>query len=255
MTEKRTGFDKATGAPPVEVIDGDGPVDGASPVPRAVFTRENSIDVSKIQVSQLRIAQGQSAEVKDRKALSGQFVVSNFPANDSVILIPLGAANIRVYKPDPRAAAMCHAPTGDFGFGNPGGQCDLCPNSHWGEKNEATGRSKPPACKEGITVRFYSVTHRCMLDYQFMAGDRARGSFIEQQAMGFGWCGFAIEMTSATKENDKGSWSVPVIEMLPEESPKINDDQWANARKWFELFHGTQVSTKEQALIQLQAVN
>lgn len=260
--DKKTGFDKATGALSGEVIDGEvGATEGASPAPRAIFTREQTIDPSKVQVAQLRIVQGMSAEIKEKKAQSGQFMVSNFSAYDAVTLIPLGSANIRVYKPDPRAAAACHAPTGIWGIGNPGGQCvdeeghAVCPMAAWGPRDEATGKSKPPACKDGITIRFYSVTHRCMVDYQFMAGDRGKGSFIEQQAMGFGWCNFAIKLSSALKENNKGSWYVTDIEMLPDDSPLVNDEQRGTAQKWFEIFSQMQVETNAEALIQLQAIN
>lgn len=246
--KKGTGFDRASQAELVdesELADAEG--GGSSSVPRTIFTRDSAPDPKKLQVSQLRIAQGMTAEVKERKANVGQFVLSNFPAYDSVILIPFDAQDIRQYKPDPKKPAVCHAPTGDFGFGKPGGVCELCPLQEWGEYNEATGKSKPPPCKEGITVRFYSIAHRSMVDYIFLAGEKGRGAFIRQQSLSFGWTGFAIRMTSKNKSNSQGDWFVPEVEMLE----TVPEDQLDIIAKWYELHLASQQDTKQSALIQL----
>ena len=114
----KTGFDKATGSGD-DVVDVETTESAAPGVPRTMFTRDKQVDMKNIQVSQLRIAQGMTAEVKERKAQIGDLVLSNFGPQQSVILIPLISQDIRVYKPDPKAAAKCHAPTGNFGFGDP----------------------------------------------------------------------------------------------------------------------------------------
>jgi hypothetical protein len=243
VTEKTTAFDRATGSSGDDIIEGDGE-EQRQYVPRAVFTKDATLDVSKIQVSQLRIAQGSTEEVRERKASIGQFVLSNFPAHDKVVLVPLGAQDIRQYKPDPKKPPMCQAPTGDFGFGNPGGPCELCPLSHWGEFNEVTQKSTPPKCKEGVTVRFYSLTHRCLVDFQFLAGERSKGSFLQQQAMSFGWAGFAIEMSTQEKSNPKGSWFVTNLVMLDD----IPEDQKGTVAKWYEVFLAGQVESKQSAI-------
>lgn len=247
MSDKRTGFDKATESNKVEVIDDDSEI--RSNVPRAVFTRDQGLDLSKLQIGSLRIAQGMTAEVTERKASIGQFVLANFPAYDSVTLVPLGATDIRIYKPDPKAAALCHAPTGDFGFGNPGGVCAECPMAHWGDKNPVTGKSVPPPCKEGVLVRAYSATHKCMVDFQFLAAERSKGGFIQGQAMSFGWSNFAIKLTSVPKSNDRGSWFIPQVEMLDD----VPEDQKVIVGKWFDVFCASQADSKEEAIRQLSA--
>lgn len=250
MTDKKTtAFDRSTQAEIVEPPDDEEVGEQRSMVPRAIFTRDSRPDMSKMPISQLRIAQGMTAEVKERKAVNGQFVLSNFQAKDEVILVPFGAPDIRVYKPDPKAPPVCHAPTGDFGFGTPGGVCADCPLSQWGEYNEQTKTSAAPKCKEGILVRAYSITHKSIVDFQFMAGDRGKGVFVQQQAMSYGWGGFAIKVTSTTKENKKGSWFVPVIEMLDE----VPGDQQEIIAKWYEIFLASQIGTKAEALQQLAA--
>lgn len=257
MTDKKvTGFDKATG-------DEDGIIDvdsqEASQAPRAVFTREASVDASKLQVAQLRVAQGTSAEVADRKASTGDLLVTNFKPMPSVVMIPLGSANIRAYRTDPKKPPVCHSPNGRIGFGNPGGICvdeeghAVCPFAKWGEKNPVTGKSTPPPCADGITIRGYSVQHRCMVDLQFVKADRRTGSFIEQQAMALGWCGFGIKITTESRKNEKGNWSVPVVEMLETDTELISEKDMETAQKWFDIFQKIQFDTNAEAIASLQS--
>jgi hypothetical protein len=242
---KKTAFDKS-----VEMgaeVDADSESDSRVGIPRAIFTRDSKLDLSKLQISSLRLAQGMTAEVTDRKANIGQYVLTNFPAYDEVVLVPLGATDIRVYKPDPKKPAMCSAPTGDFGFGNPGGVCVECPLSHWGERNPDTGKSSPPPCKEGVIVRAYSITHKSLVDFQFLGAERATGGFIQQQALSFGWSGFAIKMSAGKKENARGSWYIPKLEMLDE----VPEAEREIVGKWYEIFSVSQSDSKEDAIRQL----
>ena len=243
---KKTAFDKA-----VEGGSTADPDESESRlgVPRAVFTKDSSLDLSKLQISMLRIAQGMTQEVTDRKATIGDLVLTNFPPVQEAILVPLGATNIRTYKPDPKKPAMCNAPTGDFGFGNPGGPCDLCPLSKWGERNPDTGKSTPPPCKEGVMMRAYSITHRALVDFQFQGAEQSKGGFIQQQAMSFGWSNFAIKMKSAQASNNRGTWYVPDIEMIE----KVPEDQVEIVGKWFEIFMQSQTDSKDQAIQQLSS--
>ena len=247
VADKKTGFDRATESNKVEVIEDD--VESRSPVPRAVFTRETNLDLSKLQIGSLRVAQGMTLEVKDRKAAIGQFVLTNFPAYDEVIIVPFGAPDIRVYKPDQKGPVLCNAPTGDFGFGNPGGVCKDCSLSHWGELNPMTGKSSPPPCKEGVMVRAYSITHRCIVDIQFLAGDRSKGGFIQAQSLSLGWGNFCIKLTTVAKSNDKGSWFIPQIEMLNE----IPEEHRDFANKWYEVYCASLSESKDEAIRHLSA--
>lgn len=251
MSDKKTGFDRASGSTAPSEHDELGEAESRNMVPRAVFARDQTLDLSKMTIAQLRLAQGTTPEVTERKASIGQFVLTNFPAKDDVILVPFGAPDIRKYQPDPKRPPLCSAPTGDFGFGNPGGPCDLCPLSQWGEYNEVTQKSVPPPCKEGIMLRAYSVTHRCLVDFQFLAAERSKGGFIQQQSMSFGWANFAVKLTATSKSNNRGAWYVPQIEMLDD----VPDDQREIVAKWYEVFLASQSDSKESALIQLKATN
>lgn len=246
MTDKKkTAFDSAVEMGAVAETDDDS--ESRVGVPRAVFTRDAAFDLSKIQISTLRLAQGMTAEVTDRKANIGQFVLTNFPPFDDVVLVPLGATSIRIYKPDPKKPALCNAPTGDFGFGNPGGVCADCPLSHWGERNPDTGKSTPPPCKEGVMMRSYSITHKALVDFQFLGAEQSKGGFVMQQAMTYGWSNFAIKLTAAQKQNNRGAWYIPELEMLRE----VPEEEREIVGKWFEIFQMSQTDSKEDALRQL----
>ena len=247
MTEgKKTAFDKSMemGAEADSDQENQGPY-----IPRAVFTRDATLDLSKLQISTLRLAQGMTQEVVDRKAGIGDYVLTNFPSAQEVTLVPLGATNIRSYKPEPTKPAKCSAPTGDFGFGDPGGVCEECPLSKWGERDETTGKSKPPPCNNGVVMRAYSITHKCLVDFQFMGGEASKGSFIQQQAMSFGWAGFAIKMGASQKSNNRGSWYIPEIEMLGE----VPEEHKGIADKWFAIFDSSQIDSRDEAIKALSA--
>lgn len=244
MTEKKTAFNKAVeGGDGIDTDD----TEGRLGVPRAVFTRDSTLDLTKLQIPSLRLAQGMTAEVTDRKAAIGQYVLTNYPPYDKVTIVPLGATNIRIYKPDPKKPALCNAPTGDFGFGNPGGVCVDCPLSQWGERDPDTGKSIPPRCKEGVIVRAYSVTHRSLVDFQLLGAEQSKGGFIQQQAMTFGWSNFAIQLSASQKSNNRGAWFIPELEMLDE----VPESEREIVGKWFAIFQQSQVDSKSEALQQL----
>lgn len=242
MTDKpkKTAFDEAVEGGAVADSDHEERVG----VPRTVFTKDATLDLSKLQISTLRVAQGMTQEVTDRKAAIGQFVLTNYKAVDDVEIVPLGAGNTRIYKPDPTKPALCSAPTGDFGFGNPGGVCADCELGKWGKYNEETGKSEAPKCREGVIIRAYSITHRTIVDFPFLGAEQSKGGFIQQQAMSFGWASFVIKLTVSKKENKRGAWFVPEIEMLGE----VPEDHQGIVNKWFEVFSASQADSKEQAL-------
>lgn len=183
-------------------------------VPRVVFTNDATPDLATLQISRLRLAQGMTPEVADRRASIGQYVLTNFPAVDEVDLVPLQAQNIRTYKPDAKAPPACQAPTGTFGIGNPGGPCNLCPLSKWGERNPKTGKSTPPPCKDGVVLRAYSITHRTIVDFQFMGRNTSKGTFLMTQALGVGYGKFVVRLKSSSAKNNLGQWFEPEIEMM-----------------------------------------
>jgi hypothetical protein len=219
-------------------------------VPRVIFTTNSTPDLTTMQIPTLRLAQGMTAEVVDRKANIGQYVLTNYPAIDEVILVPFAAQHVRFYKPDPKARPECQAPTGTFGIGNPGGECARCPLSKWGPRDPATGKSSRPPCMEGIAVRGYSITHRSLVDFQFNGSSIPKGQFIAQQAMAFGYAGFAVRMRSEQVSNKKGSWYIPSLEMIdhvPEEHVEI-------AQKWYHAFLETTPKGEEVNVAALTAV-
>lgn len=241
---KRTKYDEMTGGVP------DAPeVEAEEWIPRVIYTQDAQADLTKMKIPILRLAQGMTEEVKQRKAMPGQYVLTNFPAVDEVIFIPMAGQYIRIYKPDPKKRPKCQAPYGTKGYGIPGIICADCALSKWQGKDPRTGNSKKPPCNEGVSIRGYSVNHRCLVDYQFMTGAMPTGQFIQQQAMAFHWNQFSVRMQSRTVENSLGSWYVPELEMMtdfPEEHREI-------ATKWYEALQESMAKTLEEAALELEA--
>jgi hypothetical protein len=229
--------------------EGEGDEQAQEWVPRAIFTRDAKPDMSKFQIPRLRLAQGMTPEVTERKANIGQFLIPNFPPVDELIVVPFACQLTRAYRPDPKGRPVCSAPTGVFGYGTPGGVCDECPLSKWGAKDPATGKSMAPKCGESFEMRAYSITHNSMIDYGFKSRDLSRGSFIAQQAMAFGYGNFAVRVTSETTSNNKGSWYIPRLEMLT----SLPEDQKEIVAKWFAAFWEATPTAEEANLTALAA--
>ena len=98
-------------------------------------------------------------------------------------------------------------------------------------------------------MRAYSITHRSLVDFQFLGAEQQKGGFIQQQAMSFGWSNFAIKMKSTQASNNRGTWYVPEIEMID----SVPEDQQEIVAKWFEVFSMSQVDSKESAIHQLSS--
>lgn len=216
--------------------------------PNVIFTQDTQLDLSKLQIPRLRLAQGMTPEVVNREASIGQFLLTNFPAYDEVDVIPMAVQNIREYRPDPKNPPTCNAPTGTWGIGSPGGDCSTCPMSKWGDRNPKTGKNTPPPCKNGVVLRAYSMTHRTLVDFKFMGRNASLGTFIQSQSLAFGLNGFAVRIKAASVRNDMGSWYEPKIEMLPE----IPEDHRPIADRWFSAVQQTMVESTEKALDQLK---
>lgn len=217
--------------------------------PRVIFTADATPDLTTMQIPRLRLAQGLTPEVAERRANIGQYVLTNFPAMDEVELVPLLCQPTRMYKPDPRGQPQCTAPTGTFGIGNPGGPCAACPLSKWGEKNPKTGKATPPPCKDGVVMRAYSISHRSIIDFHFQGRNTSRGSFIMGQALGLGYGNFVVRLRSGSAKNDLGSWAEPELEMLGD----VPSDHTETVARWTEAIQSMlrQVSTAD-ALKELQ---
>lgn len=238
FAEGRSKFDQVTDGQTADIEAGD----EQSYVPRALFVEGAKPDMSKMQIPQLRIAQGMTPEVTERKAQIGQFVLTNFQALDEVILVPLGAPDIREYKTDPKKPPQCFSPTGTYGIGDPGIACADCRFSKWGAKNPATGKSAPPPCKEGVLIRAYSLTHRTVVDFKFLGRAQGAGRFLQQQIVTWGEAGFAFKLSSQTAKNDKGQWFEPSVEFLGEVPAEHKD----MVGRWYEIHCQSKV-TAEQA--------
>jgi len=239
---KKSRFEEVTGAAPVAQDDGD--FDGGF-TPRVVYTVDATPDLSKMQVPRLRLAQGLTSEVQDRKAQIGQYVLTNFPAEDEVVLVPLAAQSIRVYQPDPKGRPQCFAPTGTHGIGNPGIVCADCALSKWTRDPNDPKRGIKPPCTEGVAMRAYSTTHGSVVDMQFMGRTISKGQFVQQQGLARGMGQFAIKLTSGRVENQRGSWYEPVLEVAP-----VPEEHAEMAAKWHRAMIES-MTTTEQAEKQL----
>lgn len=185
---------------------------------RVVFTSGGDAFGGELVPSQLRLAQGTTKEVQERRASIGQFVMKNFPPEDNVLLVPLATQLSRTRfaltpsgQQDFKQAPLCVAPTGIHGIGDPGIECAKCPLKEWGPRDPKTGKSSPPLCVAQLNLRAYSVTHEDIIDFQFKGRSFQTGQSIAKQGFMKGFGNFAVEMTSQNQSNAKGAWVEPSI--------------------------------------------
>lgn len=238
-----------------ELVEAHDAADEAAHAPRVVFTKDEGMNSAADWVPpMLRLAQGTTKEVQAREAGIGQYVLSGFPAEDTVLLVPLAVQLNRTRNAvdengriNLKVAPLCVAPTGVHGVGDPGIECAKCPLKDWGKKDPKTGKSAPPSCTAGINVRAYSITHKMLVDFQFKGRTFRNGQFIQQQGMMRGYGNFALQFGSKSEQNAKGAWVEPTVIMAD-----IPADEVETAGKLLDMVRGSLV-TPDQAIAAIEA--
>lgn len=231
MPSKTTVFDDATDSNLPAVADSDESwEDQPEAMGMADFSGDLRPDPKTFTVSALRIIQGMSDAVKQKKGNPGQWLLPNYPARDTVTIIPFDSQPIRRYMPDPKKPPVCVSKNGIFGIGVPGGRCEDCPLSQWGDRDE-TGKGKPPVCKDGVVVRGYVPEFRRMVDLPLMTSSARIGREMAQRSLSDGWCSFAVQLSIETKSNPKGTWYIPSVQYQDEVTQEDMDAAW----DWYQV--------------------
>lgn len=197
----------------------------------ADFSGDNRPDPTKFRVSTLKLAQGMSKVVTDGDGKPGQWSLPNYPAYKEITFVPFDTQSIRRLLPDPKQPPKCQSKDGIFGIGVPGGRCVDCPMAKWGERDRETGKSQPPACKEGVVVRGYVHEFRTMVDLPLMTSSSRVGNDMAQRALSDGWCSFIVKLGSQTKGNNLGTWFIPKPEYETAPDPEILEA----AFQWYQV--------------------
>ena len=184
---------------------------------RVIYTEDEGLGSDDWQPSILRLAQGTTREVQERRAGIGQYVIENFAPEDEVHLVPLAVQLSRTLyevddqgRQDIKKPPRCVAPTGVKGIGDPGIECAKCPLKDW-RNDPKTGKSTPPQCTAVMNLRAYSITHEDLVDFQFKGRSFKQGKTLQQQGAMKGFGSFAVKMGSKNESSAKGSWVEPTL--------------------------------------------
>lgn len=130
-------------------------VDDAIDTPSMTLADVEFVDeaIEDLGVIRVRLAQAQTAEVRDGDATAGQFMVDGLDPMATFRAQIIGRAKQRTLwyenEDDGERVIVCIAMDGKTGTGDPGGDCDECPMSKWGSNRQR------PACDEQHTYKMY----------------------------------------------------------------------------------------------------
>lgn len=197
--------------------------------PRTTYTTGKTYDASETMTPRLVLAQGQSPEVRDRKAEVGDWLLMGHEPEKAVTLVLAGHAKKRRYVPANEVKAQCYSPDAVLGYGDPGTRpdgthlrCEECPLSQWTDSGKKGPDGKtinnPPLCSEIDEFIAFSVTHGMPVIWPLKGTAAKAARFIKTLSNGLGEGNFAITVTSEAKTKPGRAWSEPVVKIAPEVS-------------------------------------
>lgn len=194
----------------------------------AVWSDTVTMDPTKLAIPFLTLTQSNSKAVIEERAKMGQWILDGYPAEDSVILVPLKYGESRRYsiEQNKELVTACYAPTGGkHGIAmlpeGPGMECSQCPLAEWTptDKIGPTGRpiNNPPLCKESFDFIAFSATHSMPIKISFRSTSVKIGRQIAGIGMVKGLGQFAVELGSTKVSRGNMMYSVPTIMVLDSE--------------------------------------
>lgn len=180
------------------------------------------LEADDAYLPRLRLAQGLTPEVQDGVAKPGQWIIVGFDPLDTVTVVPIRVAKVRVRTGD-EGEVLCQAPDGKVGIGDPGGECDKCPLRHWSTLPD--GSRVPPECD----VQFRYVVYVMELGIYAVLVLRRTGmqaaKTINTIILARGLGNVAIRLTSASQKSRRGSYHIPAVAPVV-----VSEDILAQAR-------------------------
>jgi hypothetical protein len=165
-----------------------------------------------ILIPRLRLAQGLTSEVQEGVAKPGDYVLTGFPANKELTIVPMMFTRNRIYLDDERQV-VCKSDDGVWGNGDPVGdgngkwECAKCPLSEWsGPKDNRVA----PVCTFGYSYLVYIKEHDTTAVIDFKRTSINVGKQLNTIAASKGGFGkFAVKLISKASESRKGKYFSP----------------------------------------------
>lgn len=162
-----------------------------------------------VDMPRLRLMQAMSESVQNNEAKIGQYMVTGFekPFNE-ITVVPMLWTHRQELR-DGDFNVLCSSPNGEFGVGNPGGQCQGCPMNVWG------GNKQPPACTFFYSYVFYVKETDSLALFDFKKGSVAAGRKMNTSTATNGGLGrVAFKLSSQKVNGKKGTFYIPSMKLL-----------------------------------------
>jgi hypothetical protein len=196
-------FDSMTGTTDMALHD----AEPAKPAQGVVYHADADFDDGDTALPRLRLAQGLTAEVQSGEAKPGQWVLSGYDAENEVVIIPLMRAKYRNRR-DRDNNILCSSPDAVTGYGNPGGNCETCPNANWKQGN-APAAERAPDCDLVMGYGAWSVTHEQLIAVNFQKTGIQTAQLVNTILKSKGMGNVAIKLSAEGKQNGNRIYHKP----------------------------------------------
>lgn len=226
MVSAGLGEDDVVDAAPVAPEDVTTPASAMT-----VYQDAPMMDSSDLFIPRLRLAQGLTQEVQQGEAKPGQWLVLGNPPMGSAVVVPLKMARRReLRETDGGRTVLCRSTDSIVGVGEPGGECETCPMSHWTQDPSNPKKNRAPKCTFIYSYLVYIVETKSLAILEFYRTSVSAGkmvnTFIVQRGLGH----FAIQLSAASSQGPRGTYYSPVVRYT-EATPELLAEAHTNAPK------------------------
>lgn len=188
-----------------------------------MWTETPEFEANEVGFPKLRLAQGLTAEVVERTANVGNWLLTGVePFAEGVTVIPImfGRTRWKRENPDDRDSKIaCQSGDARLGIGNPGGDCKQCPFARW-IPGGANGKNKPPACTLTYKYAVFVTGAGAIAEVTFQKTSETYAHLINNLVQRYGFGKFAVRLTSTQKQNGQRRWAEPQV-MLARLTPEM----------------------------------
>jgi len=177
----------------------------------ATYSQQPGFTSDDVFIPRLRLAQGLTAEVQDGTARPGQWLVTGFPPEEEVLLVPLGFARQRELRDKDTREMLCFSLGGEEGTGEPGGVCAGCIANKWTEEGD---KRRPPTCSFSYNYIVYSEQHETLVKLTFQRMALNAGKMLNTIVAHQGIGNVVVKLSQDQRKGPKGTYYVPRVAVV-----------------------------------------
>lgn len=161
----------------------------------------------------LKLLQGQSGAVADEDATVGKYYIDGIgELEDNLVVLPLDFTKTRSLSflddETQEFETLCYSNDMIHGWGEPGGICDTCPMSMWGEKKS------PPKCTESHHYLLYIPEYQIFATWALRKVSIKTSKLIQNLSSIRGLQNTPLVLNSKKEKSGQWTYWVPLVKRL-----------------------------------------